>query len=164
MRRTSATVLAVGLALVVMLAGCARAGDAQLEAFLRAAAGAEADRGWHYLDPTTREIGYADDQAAYVADAEAADWDAFAWTDAKVLWVDDGFAHVRITLTSGSTVPPFLLEHAVLHGICEGDAFEPTGIGAFVDTRPFSEGGLGGGGTTGSQRRCNNQFIGNAGY
>ena len=68
MRRPSVVWLALGLALAVMLAGCARAGDIELEAFLRAAAGAEADRGWHYLDPTTREIGYGNDIAAYVAD------------------------------------------------------------------------------------------------
>ena len=82
-----------------------------------------------------------------------------------MLWTDDGFAHVQVRVTSGpATVPGFLLEHALLHGICQGDGFEPAGIGAFVDARIFTEGGLGGGGTTGSQRRCNNQFIGKAGY
>ncbi len=108
MHRTSATALAVGLALAMMLAGCGRAADRQLEAFLRAASGGEEDRGWHYLDATTREIGYADDQAAYVADAEAADWEAFEWTDAKVLWVDDGFAHVQVTVDLGSHRPDAL--------------------------------------------------------
>jgi hypothetical protein len=164
MRRASAIVVALSLALTVMLAGCARAADSQLTAFLRAAAGAEEDRGWHYLFESTRERGYGDDKAAFIADAKAADWDAFEWTDAKVLWTDDSFAHVRVTVTSApSTVPAFLLGHALLHGICLGDALEPDGLGAFVDTRPFGEGGLGGGGTTGSVARCNNQFIGQAG-
>ena len=158
--RTSAV---LGLAIAVLLSGCAVAADTQLEAYLRAAAGAESDRGWQYLDEFARDWGYADDQAAYVADAMAADWDSFEWSDAHVLWIDDGFAHVEVTLISApSTVPPFLLEHALLHGICLGDGFAPAGLGAYVDTRPFGAGGLGGGGTTGSGQRCNSQFTGEA--
>jgi len=161
MRRASAHAAVAAVVLTVVLAGCATAGDAQLEAFLRAAAGAEEDRGWHYLDQTTRERSYADDPAAYKADAEAADWSSFEWDDATVLWTDDGFAHARVTVTSTPlAVPSFLFEHGLLHGICLGDDFQPDGLGAFVDVRPFSDGGLGGGGTTGSVRRCNNRFLG----
>ncbi|MEX2136987.1 MAG: hypothetical protein WEB29_08595 [Chloroflexota bacterium] len=133
----------VGLAIGVMLSGCAVAADNQLEAYLRAAAGAERDRGWHYLNEFARDLGYANDQAAYVADATAADWDYFEWSDAHILWIDDGFAQVRLTLVSApATVPPLLLQHALLHGICRGEDFSPAGLGAFVDTRLFSAGGL----------------------
>lgn len=151
---------------IIWLSGCTGGGPAgQLNAYLEAAAGAEPDRGWQHLSEATREVGYGNDEEQYIRDAAAADWSAFQWSPAVVAWEDDGFSRVELDLLSGpASVPAFLLANRVLNGRCEGDDFQPIGLLAFVDGRPFGSPGLGGGGWTGSQLDCNGRFIGDAAF
>lgn len=129
-----------------------------LDHYLRAAAGAEADRGWHYLHPATREIGYANDKARYLADAEAADWSALRWSPPTVAFSDDGIAHLEVLLLSPpSSVPPFLITNRVLSGMCAGT--QPIGLAAGVSGGPFADGRVGGYALSGYQMACNEQFI-----
>lgn len=119
---------------------------------------------WQYLDPITRQRGYGNDRSAYLRDAAAADWSALRWTDATVVWVDDGFASVQVGLDSPpSSVPAFLIQHHVVHGVC-GAADRPFGLGAYLDVHPFADAQLGGGALAGSTVRCNRAFIGAAPY
>ena len=155
--------IALAMTAAVVLAGCAVAPDSRLEAYLRAAAGGEADRGWSYLDETTRQLGYDGDEEQYRADAVAADWSALRWSGATVVWTDDGLSDVEVRLLSPATsVPAFLIARRILSGLCEGG--HAVGLSAFVNGRLFGDGRLGGGGLTGSQVRCNSLFIGDAAF
>ncbi|HEV8252449.1 MAG TPA: hypothetical protein VGQ66_03625 [Candidatus Limnocylindria bacterium] len=144
------------------LSGClASPPQDRLEGYLRAVAGGEPDRGWQYLAEATREIAYQSDKAAYVADAAAADWEAFRWSPPTVLYADDGFSYVSVRLTSGAaSVPRFLIARWLLNGICEGNTFEPVGLAVML--RDSGESGIAAGGWTGSQVRCNRRFVGDA--
>ena len=55
--------------LALSLTACSSAPEERLNVYLRAVAGGESDRGWHYLAESTREAGYNNDKAAYLADA-----------------------------------------------------------------------------------------------
>ena len=153
------------VAFAIVLAACAGlAPETRLEAYLRAAAGGEEDRGWHFIDETIREESYANDRDSYVRNAEAANWEELRWTDASIIWIDDGFASVEVELLSTpSTVPAFLIANGFLHGVCKGGT-QPMGLGAFVDARPLGAGTLSAGGLTGSQVACNSRFIGADAY
>jgi hypothetical protein len=152
---------AVHLALIaVLLAGCA-APASVLDAYLRAAAGGEADRGWHYLGEIARQ-SYDDDIAAYLRDVNAADWVDFRWKSSTVSWSDDGFTEVHAAVPSGpASVPGFLLVHHILSGDCPTG--EPIGVLVFHDGRPF-HGEINAGGLSGGQMACNSEFIGDAAY
>lgn len=150
-------VLPIVIALGAALASCGTAADDRFAAYLRAVAGDEADRGWSYLDETTREWSYANDLDAYMRDASVADWSAFKWAPPTRGWTDDGFSHVTAELLSApESVPRFLIMRRLVHGVCRDG--EAVGIGAYVDSRPFAGDVLGGGGETGGQRICNNLF------
>lgn len=140
-----------------LIAGEVRSGN-RLERWLVAAAGAEEDRGWSYLDPEGRERGYGDKREAYIQDARAADWSAFEWTEPRELWAEDGFAHLQAGLLSPpSSVPGYLFERRLIHGVCVDGL--PVAIGVYDDRRWFQAGGLGGGGLTGSGAACNRLFT-----
>jgi hypothetical protein len=137
--------------------------EARFDAYLNAAAGGDEDRGWSYLDDVVRELSYDNDPAAYIQEAENADWDGFRWDRPEVVWTDDGIANVqaRVLSTPGS-VPAFLILNGIVHGVCEaGDA--SFAIGVFTSENAF-ELELGGGGMTGSQKDCNSRFVGDASY
>lgn len=129
-----------------------------LDRYLRAAAGAEADRGWDYLHSATREIAYANDQARYLADAEAADWSALRWSPPTVAFTDDGIAQVEVRLLSPpSLVPSFLITSGVLSGRCAGT--QPIGLAGGVIGGLFADGRLGGNALSGYQMACNERFM-----
>lgn len=157
-------VVNVLLVVLVVLQGFPRASSpgGRLDAYLRAVAGAEPDRGWHLLGDLTRELSYGNDSAQYLRDAEAADWSAFRWSSAEVLWTDDGWANVQAGLVSDPTsVPAFLIQRRIIHGVCGG---RPIGIGVFMDVRFLGNDGFGSGGLSGGQMGCNARFIGDAAY
>ena len=89
----------------------------------------------------------------------AADWAALDLGVAIDGSSHDGVVRVEAELQSDpSTVPSFLLERRIVHGVCDGG--RPSGIGAYEDRRPFQGGGFNGGVLTGGQRRCNAAFTG----
>jgi hypothetical protein len=136
----------------------------RFEAYLRAVAGGEPDRGWHYLTDDTRDVGYQNDQSVYLRDAAAADWTAFRWSDAAVVWTDDGFAAVEVNLLSSpSSVPAFLIAKKIVRGVCAGDDQQPIGVGVYADDRLLGSGGFGAGGLSGTQIACNGHFRGEEG-
>ena len=149
----------IGVCLIVIISLATASPTGRLDAYLRAAAGADADRGWRFLDTWT-QAEFDGDRARYVAEASAADWSAFHWSNPRVGFVDDGVAHVSVELDSDpSTVPTFLFERRIVHGICS----DPGGghaVGAYVLVGMFSGSGLGGGARAGSTLRCNAEFIG----
>lgn len=147
---------------ILGLSGCLAASpESRLETYLRALAGAEADRGWHYLAESTREAGYGNEQDPYFDDVAAADWPAFRWAPATVWFSDDGFSYVTVRLLSPpESVPQFLIARWLLNGVCDGDGFDPVGLGVMLSDR--DEHGIGAGGWSGSQIRCNRRFIGDA--
>jgi len=149
--------LVVALVTTWAVAGGGRSGD-RFDRWLNAVAGAEADRGWSYLSPDSREEAYAGDGEAYIQDAIAADWSGFEWTEPLEVWSDDGFARLEAGLLSPpSSVPPFLFERRLIHGICIDGL--PVAIGVYDDRRLLQAGGLGGGGLTGSGAACNRRFT-----
>jgi hypothetical protein len=134
--------------------------ETRMEAYLSAAAGARPDRGWSFLDDLVRERGYGNDQSRYTREAAAADWVEFRWADSRVVWTDHGVSLVEVDLLSASsTVPAFLLEKRILNGRCRGN--QPYGLGAYA---PSGYDVLSGGGLSGTQMRCDAQFIGDAAY
>jgi hypothetical protein len=155
--------LAAAAVLVVGLASCLGSDPAlRLDAYLRAVAGAEADRGWSYLGEHIQSEAYGGDQARYVADAEAADWSALRWTDPSVVQENDGAVLVEVQLESDvDSVPDFLLEKRILHGMCRGLAY---GLGAITGDTLLGSTRIGGGGLSGTQMRCDAQFIGPEAY
>ena len=100
---------------------------------------------------------YDGDLDAYLVDMAAADWAALDLGSPADAWSDDGFVSVEAELRSDSTtVPAFLLDRRIVHGVCDGS--EPKAIGVFEDRRPLQGSKFGGGGVTGSQARCNAVF------
>lgn len=169
MRRFGHVLVAVAavnmlLLVLVVLQGFPRASSpaVRLDAYLSAVAGAEPDRGWHLLGGSTRELSYGNDLAQYLRDAEAADWGAFSWSGAEVLWTHDGVALVQARLVSdAASVPAFLIQRQIVHGVCDAG---PSAIGVFMDVRFLGDGGFSGGGLTGSQMGCNARFIGDTAF
>jgi hypothetical protein len=155
----------IASAVLLVLASCAVSPAHRFDAFLRAAAGGESDRGWSYIGETTRERSYGDDLPAFVSDAKAADWSGFEWSEPTVVWEDDGFAAVEVMLLSDvDTVPDFLVARGLVGGRCGDGGMRPIGLGTFVDSRVFGTGRLGAGARTGSQMMCNSHFIGEAAF
>lgn len=113
-------------------------------------------RGWEQLGDSIRAI-YRDDLDAYLADVDAVDWSSLRLGPATDVWGDDGFAHVVAPLESApSTVPRFLLERGIVHGVCDENG--PVGIAVYEDRRPFAGGRFDLSGETGGQARCNDAF------
>ena len=163
MRSRIAVGIAVLLGLGVIGAVAVRSApgpEDRFEAYLRAVAGGEPDRGWHYLGRETQQGGYENDQSLYLRDAASADWTAFRWARAAVLFTDDGFAVVHVKLLSPpSSVPAFLLAKELVYGVCAADDGVPVGVGVSVDSRLLGPGGLGGGPLAGSGLKCNRRFT-----
>ncbi|MEO6295145.1 MAG: hypothetical protein ABIP01_04325 [Candidatus Limnocylindria bacterium] len=158
--RVSLAIVSIGLMLLlVWIVTIVTRPANRFDDWLRAAAGGEEDRGWQYLGVDTHDTSYHGDRHAYLEEARAADWSQFEWDEPEVRWTDDGFAHVEAGLLStGSSVPRFVIDRQLIHGIC--DHSRPVGIGVFEDRRLFHAGGLGGGGVTGSGAECNALFTG----
>jgi hypothetical protein len=142
----------VHLALVaVLLAGCYGPTSA-LDSYLRAAAGGAADRGWQYIAGGD----YDGDKAAYLRDAEAADWSSLRWSDARVLAETDGFFAAQVTLDSSpASVPDFLISRHILAGICRDG--QPVGLGAWYSGA--ADHGLVANKVVPSQSACNAAFV-----
>lgn len=95
---------------------------------------------------------------AYLAEVTTAEWASLDLGPALDVWSDDSFVRVEAELRSDpTTVPAFLLDRRIVHGVCEGG--QPIAIGVYEDRRPFQGGAFGGGGLTGGQRRCNAAFT-----
>lgn len=115
------------------------------------------DWGWDLLGAEA-QAEYRGDQDAYLADMIAADWEALDLGPATDVWSDDGFFHVQAELQSDpTTVPAFLFDRRIVHGVCDGH--RPVAIGVYEDRRPFQGNAFGGGGLSGGQRRCNAAFT-----
>lgn len=116
----------VGIALIlVALPGCQNNSEsdaaAKVERYLYAAAGNAPDRGWSLLLPADREQVYGD-RDAYLAEAEASDWEVFSWeyVDAHC---DDGVCAVWFHVPSRGAIPDVLARGPVLYreqGVPEG--------------------------------------------
>ena len=119
------------------------------------------DWGWDLLSAET-QLTYGGGRDAYNADMAAADWAALDLGMPQEVWSHDGFVQVEAEVRSDpTTVPAFLLERGVVHGVCDGR--EPTAIGVYEDRRPFQSYKFSGGGLSGSQARCNAAFMGAGG-
>ena len=155
-----ALAILVGLGVIGAVALTSAPGpEDRFEAYLRAVAGGEADRGWHYLGRDTQQLGYENDQSLYLRDAAAADWTAFRWAGADVVLTDDGVAEVQVKLRSpASSVPAFLIARRLVYGVCAADGGAPVAVGVFADDRFLGPGELGGGALSGSQMICNARF------
>jgi hypothetical protein len=164
MRRRILGVVAVLAMLTGAVVFAARPAPADvLDRYLRAAAGAEPDRGWGYLPPITRRRSYGNDAEAYVRAADAVDWAAFRWSEARTVWNDDGISLVEVEVLSPiASVPTFLLESRILNGRCRGS--QPYGLGTYVPVVPWRAPTVGGGGLSGSQMQCDARFIGDMAY
>ena len=78
------------------------------------------DRGWSLLRAGTQEIAYANDVGAYLADVEAARWEAFEWAILpETRW--DGVFQVTISVDGGA-IPDFLLARRLMQRLGEGRA------------------------------------------
>ncbi len=145
--------------LVAPSLGIADPGGGSFSAWLREVRGDDPDRGWSRLDEHTRATSYDNDRDAYLDEVMAADWSVLELEEPMRIWFDDGFARMEARLISApATVPRFLFERGIVHGVCDGDA--PVGIGAYEDRRFLGSGGFAGGGVTGGQARCNAAFLG----
>jgi hypothetical protein len=150
--RAALAVLALS---ALLLAGCFGP-TSTLDAYLRAAAGADPDRGWQYVAAGD----YDGDKAAYIRDAEAADWSALRWSAPRVLHEVDGFFAAQVTLdSSAASVPDFLIARHILAGVCRDG--EPIGLGAWYSG---ADDQLAAGKVVTSQSECNAAFIGDAAY
>ncbi len=144
--------------LVAPTLGIADLGGGSFSAWLTEVRGDDLDRGWSRLDAHTRATAYDDDRDAYLDEVMAADWSALELEEPVRKWFDDGLARMEARLISApATVPPFLFERRIVHGVCESG--EPVGIGVFEHRRFLGSGGFTGGGVTGSQARCNAAFF-----
>lgn len=115
------------------------------------------DWGWDHLSAEAQRT-YGGGRSAYNADMAAADWAALDLGEPRDVWSDDGFVQVEAELRSNpTTVPAFLLERRIVHGVCDGR--EPTAIGVYEDHRPFQSHKFSGGGLSGGQTRCNAAFT-----
>ncbi len=160
-RRVSAVVVSfiVAVLLIWIVTLVTRPAN-RFEDWLDAASGGADDRGWSYLGSDAHVTGNVGSRDAYLADARSSDWSEFRWGEPETVWTDDGFAHVVAPLLSEpSTVPRFILDRRLVHGVC-GEDGRPVGIGVFEDRSLFRAGGMGGGGLSGSQAKCNALFTG----
>lgn len=158
-----AAVVAGVVAVVVGLAGTAWLADAPpgssgFRAWLiEVADPADDDRGWNRLERWLQDHAYGGDRAAYLAEVRSADWRRMRLGPVADVWSDDGFVAVEAPLLSPpDSVPAFVFDRQIVHGLCEGR--RPVGIGAFEDRRPFAGHRFAGGGLTGGQARCNAEF------
>jgi hypothetical protein len=150
--RAALAVLALN---ALVLAGCFGP-TSTLEAYLRAAAGAEAERGWQYVAAGA----YDGDKAAYIRDAQAADWSSLRWSNARLLHETDGSFAAQVTLdSSAASVPDFLIARHILAGVCRDGA--PVGLGAWYSSE---DGQLAATKVVPAQSDCNAAFIGDAAY
>jgi hypothetical protein len=159
--RVSLAVVSMVLALLLIWAWTIVTRPAnRLEDWLEAVSGGAEDRGWSYLGSGAHVGGgFVGSREAYLADARSADWSEFRWGEPETVWTDDGFAHVVAPLRSEpSTVPRFILDRRLVHGICENG--RPVAIGVYEDRSLFRPGGMGSGGLAGSGVECNALFTG----
>jgi len=150
----------VAVVLVVVVAGAAlfaiRPQSGGFRAWLAEARDGDSEWGWDLLSSEAQRA-YDGDRDAYLADMAAVDWAVLDLGNPADVWSDDGFVRVEAELRSESTtVPAFLLDRLIIHGVCDGA--EPNAIGVFEDRRPFQGRKFHGGGLTGGQRRCNAAF------
>jgi hypothetical protein len=125
-------------------------------AWIAEAGDGDSEWGWALLSSEAQRA-YDGDRDAYLADMAAVDWAVLDLGYPADVWSDDGFVRVVAELRSDSTtVPAFLLDRRIVHGVCDGS--EPKAIGVFEDRRPLQGSKFGGGGVTGSQARCNAVF------
>ncbi len=118
----------------------------------------DGDRGWSHLGDGIRNA-YDGDLDAYRADVTAVDWSLLRLGPPVDVWRDDGFVRVEAPLLSPPhTVPRFLIERRIVHGVCDQGG-RPIGIGVYEDRRPFAWNRFEAGGVTGGQARCNAAFA-----
>ena len=114
------------LGLVVLLLGSCQSIDAKwadagdfVEAYLRAAAGADEMRGWSFIDPDIQAAMFDGDLEAYVEAVRASDWTEFAWEVGGATSEDD-FVFVHVRLTAGD-YPTVLIEPRGNYTLASGD-------------------------------------------
>jgi hypothetical protein len=114
--------MALALAGLLLLSACAEPTDStgqrgspgeargMVVAYLEAAAGGAADRGWSLILPSSRSAYDSEDQ--YVQLAESAAWDEFSWRLAEpaASHCEDGGLYCQIRLHVTGEPPAFLLE------------------------------------------------------
>lgn len=145
--------LIAALALGVVRLNTGNTAEQLVHAWLLALAGAEEDRGWHYLNEDTQQRRYGGDRDAYIADAAAADWSEFRWSIDPPYRHDDVIAwRVTVAVEGGlDSAPDFLVRRNLVHPACvDGDA---TGFGVWVDWDLLRGMRLGPGALTGSAGR-----------
>jgi hypothetical protein len=110
---------AVSALTALLLLGCTgedRSADARalVGHYAEAVSGGSADRGWGLLHPEMRRLIFEDNEAEYLALAEAADWSTFqvVVADAAADDVGGSLYFVSIRAPAGpDSVPTFLLAH-----------------------------------------------------
>ena len=111
--------------LTALLAGCDTpdSASAAAERWLRAAAGAEEDRGWAMLDPNIRFGVFEDDPTEYVEAASNVDWDAVSWTVETARSIGSGQVSVMVALDDGGSeaLTAFIRERHLAFPWCRGD-------------------------------------------
>lgn len=156
MNKKTGLLVAVAFVVIVTALFAFRPGTSSFVAWIAEARDGDSEWGWDMLSPEAHGA-YDGDADAYFAEMAAVDWTALDLGAPMEIWTDDGFASVRAELRSDpSTVPTFLLDRRIVHGICDGAG--PSAIGVFEDRRPFHGHVFDGGGVTGSQARCNVAF------
>jgi hypothetical protein len=133
---------------------------ARAEAYLRAVAGADLDRGWSLLEPSSRAAYRSED--AYRRLMAAADWSAFAWevrgnglcddgVCSFVVWLRNGRASVPDVAWSGGPGHPGVLvssdrradQAEAFLDVRQRGWFGGIGIVVFGQTREWGSGGAG---------------------
>ena len=152
---------AVLLAVVLVMGGAAFVAawpqPGGFRAWMAEVRDADDDWGWDLLGAEAQGA-YGGNRDAYVADMTAADWENLDLGPAVTVRSHDGFIQVEAELRSDpTTVPAFLFERQITHGVC--DDGQPIALGVFEDRRPFQLGAFNGAGLTGSQQRCNTAFT-----
>lgn len=118
--------------------GAEREAAEWVRAWLTAAGGAAADRGWSLLHPATREQRYQGMQARYVADVERADWRRFAWA-VEASRFHDGEYRVELAVGATDAIPRFLIEKGLIQLVPAGQGTQETVV--VVELTPNREEG-----------------------
>ena len=159
--------LAVALATVVLLVvGCVAGRDDSstrvdgvVKDWLSALAGAQADRGWHFIGEIAQDYEFQNDRLAYVREISAVDWTALNWStsDAHEIENSPGMSWwaVYVLVEGGlEAVPGVLFHRGLAQPLCIDD--EAPGFLVIVEMPMFGPPTIGGGAMTGTARegRC----------
>lgn len=156
MRNKTNALVAVALVVIVAALLAMRPQPGGFSAWIAEARDGDNEWGWDLLS-SEAQSAYDGDRDAYFADMAAADWAALDLGPPVEMWSEDGFVNVEAELRSDpATVPEFLLDRRIVHGVCDGA--QPRAIGVFEDRRPLQRSKFHGGGHTGGQVRCNAAF------